>query len=130
LLNIEAISVGWQPTAQVILSLEILTLVTAYGVVSEQTELVLFEENSAGGFIINHPHVSTYYLENSAATPLTLYKMLTNRLCNISNLTVHNALSSDHRSVVFELTVMALSLLVGNLFPVIVGQIGSDVGTS
>jgi hypothetical protein len=64
---------------------------------------VLFEENCTGGFIINHPHASTYYPENSAATPSTLDIMLTNGLCNISNLTVHNALSSDHRPVTFEI---------------------------
>jgi hypothetical protein len=94
---------------------------------------ILFEENSAGGLVINHPHASTYYLdlENSAATPLTLDIMLTNGLCNISNLILY--ITRSLQTIVLsplKSTVMALlSLLVGNLFPVIVGQIRSDLRT-
>jgi hypothetical protein len=54
---------------------------------------VLFEEKSAGGFIINHPDASTYYPENLPC----------HRLCSISNLTVHSGLFSDYRPATFEI---------------------------
>lgn len=78
---------------------------------------VLFEENCAGNFMINYPHSPTYYPENSNSTPSTIDLMLTNGLCSISNLEVHNDLSSDHRPVTFSVGASSVDYVSENLVP-------------
>jgi endonuclease/exonuclease/phosphatase family metal-dependent hydrolase len=78
---------------------------------------VLFEENCRGNFVINFPHSPTYYPSNSNSTPSTLDIMLTNGLCSISELEVHNDLSSDHCPVTFSIGASSVDYITENQIP-------------